>query len=219
MTTVDLGATIAPKSDQLNADDLIAGPRTITVTSVVARPKGGQGDQPIAVHFVDDGGKPYLPCKSMRRVLVQCWGRDGAGYTGRSMTLFRDESVVFGGAAVGGIRISHMSHLNQDMTMSLTASKQTRKPYTVRMLATPKTSAPPPEDLAKKEEQAAARKEKRRADAQAALDTLIADLRSDDVVDVDAFVASVKDRIDRIAAHVPDAAAQLETAANEAKKQ
>jgi hypothetical protein len=209
MTTVDLGATIAPKSDQLNADDLIAGPRTITVTSVIARPKGGQGDQPIAVHFVDDNGKPYLPCKSMRRVLVQCWGRDGAGYTGRSMTLFRDESVVFGGAAVGGIRISHMSHLDRDMTMSLTASKQTRKPYTVRMLA----AAP------KAEKRAPVPAADKAAKAQAALADIIAELKGPDIVDVDAFVASVKDRIDRIAAHVPDAAAQLETAANEAKNQ
>ena len=209
MTTVDLGATIAPKSDQLNADDLIAGPRTITITSVVARPKGGQGDQPIAVHFEGDNGKPYLPCKSMRRVLVQCWGRDGAGYAGRSMTLFRDESVVFGGAAVGGIRISHMSHLDRDMTMSLTASKQTRKPYTVRMLA----AAP------KAEKRAPVPAADKAAKAQEALADIIAELKGPDVVDVDAFVASVKDRIDRIAAHVPDAAAQLETAANEAKKQ
>jgi flagellar FliL protein len=34
MTGIDIGATIAPKSDQLNADDLIVGPRTILVTAV-----------------------------------------------------------------------------------------------------------------------------------------------------------------------------------------
>ena len=31
---IDLSRTVAPKSDQLNADDLIAGPRTIVVTAV-----------------------------------------------------------------------------------------------------------------------------------------------------------------------------------------
>lgn len=204
MTAIDLGATIAPKSDQLNADDLIAGPRTIEVTGVKERPKG-QGDQPIAIHFVGDNGKPYLPCKSMRRVLVQCWGRDGANYTGRSMTLFRDESVVFGGAAVGGIRISHMSHLDRDVTMSLTASKQTRKPYTVRMLA----SAP-------KAERKTVDVEKRKVEAQAALDVIIGEVKAAE--DVDAVVAGAKERIERIAKFITDAAAQVESAANEAKK-
>jgi hypothetical protein len=31
---LDLSDTIAPKSDQLNADDLIGGPRTITITGI-----------------------------------------------------------------------------------------------------------------------------------------------------------------------------------------
>ena len=61
----DVGMTIAPKSDQLNADDLINGPMTITITAVKARP--GSSEQPIQISFDGDGGKPYLPCKSMRR--------------------------------------------------------------------------------------------------------------------------------------------------------
>ena len=95
--SLDLSKTIAPKSEQLNADDLIAGPRTITVTSV----KLVAEDQPVAIHFAGDEGKPYKPCKSMRRVLVRAWGADGRKYVGKSMTLFLDEQVRFGGAAVG----------------------------------------------------------------------------------------------------------------------
>src|ERR1700678_183677 len=100
----DLSTTIAPKTDQLNADDFIGrGPMTIVVSAVklCAEP-----DQPIAISFNGDGGKPYKPGKSMRRVLVNTWGPDGNSYVGRSMTLFRDEKVLFGGLAVGGIRIS-----------------------------------------------------------------------------------------------------------------
>ena len=104
---LDISKTIAPKSEQLNADDLIAGPRTITVTSV----KIVAEDQPVAIHFAGDEGKPYKPCKSMRRVLVRAWGATGRNYVGKSMTLFLDEQVRFGGAAVGGIRISHLSHI------------------------------------------------------------------------------------------------------------
>lgn len=128
-----MAATIAPKSDQLNADDLIAGPRTITITAVKAR--HSTPDQPIAVHFEGDNGKPYLPCKSMRRVMVAVWGVDPANYVGQAMTLFRDPSVLFGGIAVGGIRISHMSGIDGPKMMALTASKTKRAQYTVEPLA------------------------------------------------------------------------------------
>lgn len=125
----DLSKTITPKSDQLNADDLTTEPRTIRVTKVSANP--GSSEQPISIYFEGDDNKPWKPCKSMRRVLVQVWGRDGAEYVGRRMTLFRDPSVQWGGVAVGGIRISHMSDIDQPMALMLTASRASRKPYTV----------------------------------------------------------------------------------------
>lgn len=130
----DLSKTIAPKSDQTNADDLIAGPRTIKVTrvSLCAEP-----DQPISINYEGDNGKPFKPCKSMRRVLVQVWGSDGNSFIGRSMTLYRDDKVQFGGMAVGGIRISHMSHIDTPITMALTASKAKRAPFIVKPLVIP----------------------------------------------------------------------------------
>lgn len=127
----DLSKTIAPKSDQLNADDLIAGPKTITVTRVAA----GNADQPIAVFFEGDNGKPWYPCKSMRRVLVELWGALGAEYTGRALTLYRDPAVKWGGIAVGGIRISHMSNISGDRDLVITESKTKRVPFQVRKLA------------------------------------------------------------------------------------
>ena len=135
--------TIAPKSDQLNADDLIGGPRTITVSKVSL---SRDADQPIAIHFAGDDGKPYQPCKSLRRGLVQGWGSDGNQFAGQSMTLFRDDTVRFGNMAVGGIRISHMSGIDEDVTMALTATRGARKPYTVRPLA--KRPLPNPEAIA-----------------------------------------------------------------------
>ncbi len=128
---IDISGTVAPKSDQLNADDLIAGPRTITVTSVrlVAE------DQPVAIHYAGDDGKPYKPCKSMRRVLVRAWGADASKYVGRIMTLYLDESVRFGGAAVGGIRISHMSDISGPLTMALTATRAVKKAFTVKPIS------------------------------------------------------------------------------------
>jgi hypothetical protein len=132
MNTTDLSPTIVPKSDQLNADDLLTGPRTIRVTKVSLLTAA---EQPIAINFEGDNGKPYKPCKSMRRVMVMVWGSDGATYAGRSMTLYRDPSVRFGSDEVGGIRISHMSDIAKPLTVALTVSRARRTPYTVKPLA------------------------------------------------------------------------------------
>ncbi len=139
----DLSQTIAPKSDQLNADDLIGGPRTIKVTGVL---KMREPDQPVAINFEGDGGKPYKPGKSMRRVLVRVWGSEGADYVGRRMTLYRDDTVQFGGVAVGGIRISHMSHIERSVTMALTVTRASRRPFTVQPLPAERDPVPPSSD-------------------------------------------------------------------------
>jgi hypothetical protein len=139
----DMRQTIAPKSDQLNADDLIGVVKTIKVTKVSLC---GEPDQPIAINYEGDNGKPYKPCKSMRRVMVNVWGSDGTAYAGRRMTLYRDDKVLFGGVAVGGIRISHMSDIDAPVTMALTASKANRKPFTVKPLGAAPASTPPPSE-------------------------------------------------------------------------
>lgn len=127
----DLSHTIIAKSDQLNADDLIGGPRTIKVKKVLLR---DTPDQPIAVHYEGGDGKPYLPCKSMRRAMVMVWGPDGNAFVGRSMTLYRDPSIRFGPDEVGGIRISHMSHIDKVKVLALTVKRGSRKPYEVKPL-------------------------------------------------------------------------------------
>ncbi|WP_421782681.1 hypothetical protein [Kiloniella litopenaei] len=128
---MDMSKTIEPKSDQLNYDDFIAGPRNITVTGVK---QGSSPEQPVSIHFEGDDGKPWKPCKSMRRVLVQAWGANAIEYVGKSLTLFGDSNVTFGGAKVGGIRISHMSHIEQDLKVALTVSKARRAVYPVKVL-------------------------------------------------------------------------------------
>jgi hypothetical protein len=114
----DMTQVITPKSDQINADDLIGGPKTITIREVQI--KGGQ-EQPVSVYF-EGSEKAFRPCKSMSRVMVAAWGPDAKQYTGRSMTLYRDPDVKWGGMAVGGIRISHMTHLDNALTLALTAT-------------------------------------------------------------------------------------------------
>ena len=123
--------TIEPKSDQLNFDDFVAGPRTVTVTKLSA----GSTEQPVIVHVADadtnEALRPFKPCKSMRRVLVSLWGDRGKDWVGKSMTLFGDPSVKWGGVEVGGIRISHVSGIEKSVTLKLTTSKAKRSNYTV----------------------------------------------------------------------------------------
>ena len=140
----DMTAVITPKSDQINADDLISGPMTIRIASVLVQ---GGTEQPVSMSF-DGSTKVFRPCKSMSRVIVAAWGPDSKAYTGRSMTLYRDASVKWGGMAVGGIRISHISHIDKDMTMMLTMTKQNRAPHKVQVLRVSEPDPPARDDAA-----------------------------------------------------------------------
>ena len=115
----DLRPTIVPRSDQTNADMLLAGPMTIKIVEVTAN----SGDQPVSIHYEGDNGRPYKPCLTMRKLLVHAWGADGRAWAGRWMTLYNDPTIRFGGAEVGGIRISHLSHIERGLRVSLTSTK------------------------------------------------------------------------------------------------
>lgn len=129
---MDLTDSIAPKSDQINAEDLLTGPRTFTIEKVTA----GSPDQPFNFHLVELPGRPYRPSKTMRRVMAAGWGsRDiEISYPGRRFTLYREPSVKFGGVAVGGIQISHMSDLDKPLTLALTTTRGKRAAFTVQPL-------------------------------------------------------------------------------------
>lgn len=128
---MDLTESIAPKSDQLNAEDLLTGPRTFTVADV----KKGSAEQPVDIHLVEFPGRPFRPSKTVRRILVNAWGAEASAYVGRRMTLYRDPAVKFGGMDVGGIRVSHLSHIEKPLSVALTVSRGKRQPYTVQPLA------------------------------------------------------------------------------------
>jgi hypothetical protein len=51
------------------------------------------------------------------------------------MTLYRDPAVKFGGMDVGGIRVSHLSHIDKPLSVALTVSRGKRAPYVVQPLA------------------------------------------------------------------------------------
>ena len=128
---MDLSKTIIPKSDQLNADDLIAGSKIIKIRDI----KGGSDEaQPVNIYFYGDNNKPFKPCKSVRRILVQLWGADGLQYIGRRLTIYRDDTVKWAGVEIGGIRISHASHIENATRVLVTTAKNKRTPMTIDVL-------------------------------------------------------------------------------------
>lgn len=127
---MDMSQAIVPKSDQLNSEDLLAGPVTVTITEV----RAGNQEQPVVIETAQFPGRPFKPSKTVSRILVAAWGRDSSAYIGRRLTLFRDPTVKWAGEAVGGIRVMAMSHIERAFDVSLTETRGRKKPHTVQPL-------------------------------------------------------------------------------------
>lgn len=133
----DMSSVIVPKSDQINADDLIGGEMTITINEV--KITGGQ-EQPVSIFF-NGSEKAFRPCKTVSRLLVAMWGPDAKKYVGRSLRLYRDPNVKWGGLKVGGIRVRAASDIPEALTIALTETRGQKKPTTVQpLVATPATN-------------------------------------------------------------------------------
>ncbi len=143
MTTMQ--SFCAPKSDQLNADDLVGSPRIIKIRKVVVK---DTGEQRCHIFFEGDDNKPWKPCKTMGRILMEAWGDDPQKYIGKYVRIFRDPEASYGGAKLGGIRISALSDIPEAFTTAVTVSRGNKKPYKVEKLA-PKVNRPDatPEEL------------------------------------------------------------------------
>jgi hypothetical protein len=127
---MDLTESIAPRSDQVNADDLVGGPITYTVREV----RKGAAEQPFDFMLVETD-RAYRPSKTMRRLIVAAWGPDTKDYPGRRLTLYREPSIRFGNAVVGGIRISAMSHITKRLEEKFQTTRGRRETFTVEPLA------------------------------------------------------------------------------------
>ena len=133
MNDLDVTKAIQPKSDQINADSLVTGPQTIKVRDVKVDPTG---EQPIWIYFEGDDGKPWKPCKTSARCLAAIWGANASQWFGMSCTIFNDPTVTWGGAAVGGIRVSHMEGIDKPRVLSLTKTRGKKGQITIQPLIT-----------------------------------------------------------------------------------
>jgi hypothetical protein len=186
---MDLTETIIPRSDQINSEDLLTGPRTVTITDV----KRGTDEQPVNIVTAEFGpGRPYKPSKTMRRVLVAAWGTDAHAYIGRRLVIYREPEITFGKEKVGGIRISAMSDIAARLVVSLTVTRGKRAPFVVD----PLPDEPPVTDF-----------ERRIADATtiAELDAVAKDLKARDLGDHRARLQTAwKDRKTTLENQEPD---------------
>lgn len=135
---MDISKIIQPKSDQQNFDDYIAGPKTVVVSDVKVL---DSDQQPLELHLTEFPGRPYKPNLSMRRVLIGIWGNGVSSYVGRSLRLYGDPTVKFGKHEVGGIKISHLSHIDEPKTVMLTVTRGKKEPFTVQPLVSVEDAA------------------------------------------------------------------------------
>jgi hypothetical protein len=136
----DIKAAIAPRSDQLNYVDFMAGPDTFTIerTEDYRDEKGGTR---VAIHMVERPGRPFKPSATNLRLIAIGWGDDDTGWPGRRITLGGDPEVTFGREKVGGIRVLALSDIAQPYTAKLPITRGKKAEYRVERLD---TATPPP---------------------------------------------------------------------------
>lgn len=143
---MNISKAILAKSDQLNSSDLIGGPQTVTIAEM----REGNSDQPVQIHLVEWPGRPFKPSKTVLRILDYAWGEETDDWPqGARMTVFRDPTAKWAGEEVGGIRVSHLSHITERFKIALRESQKKSVLYTVDPL--PDATAPiepTPDELA-----------------------------------------------------------------------
>ena len=127
---MDISDSLAANSNQQNYDEYLAGPKTVTVSEV----KKGTAEQPVEVHLSEFPGKPFKPAKTVRRLLAKVWGTDASQWAGRRLTIYGDPEVRYGGKSVGGLRVSHVSHIDKPVEVLLTESRGKKRAHTVQPL-------------------------------------------------------------------------------------
>ena len=145
---MDITDALAPTSDQLDAVELV-NPRTFTIDT--GSSLGKREGKIVAEIRLVDFPRVWRPSKGMLDVLAACWGTDAKQWVGHRVTVYNDPEVMFGRDKVGGIRISHLSHIDKARVVTIRASGAGRKqPWRVEPLAdaTPVVTNPNAELLA-----------------------------------------------------------------------
>lgn len=118
---------IKKNTDQLNFEDFMGGvTRVVTIAGVKRGAKEAQYD--IAIEGDD---RFWRPPATVLKQLVLAYGDDAADWVGKSARLYGDPDVKMKGVRVGGIRVSHLSHIEKPLTASLTITRGQSGIFTV----------------------------------------------------------------------------------------
>jgi hypothetical protein len=137
---MDISQALAPKSDQLDAVDLLGSPpQVFTITEV----SEGNAEQPVNIRLAEFP-RWWRPSKGMLRVMAHCWGKDTTKWVGQKVELYCDPEVMFGPNRVGGIRISRLTGIAKRTSVPMIISKGKGSSWNVDPLPDSAPTAPAP---------------------------------------------------------------------------
>jgi hypothetical protein len=128
---LDISSTILAKSNQLNAEDLMSGPKVLKITNVDL---DMSQKQPVSVHYEGGEGRPFKPCKGMRNVLSSLWSPDASQWIGRSVRVYMDPTAVFQGKETNGTRINGASDIECNKNVTISESRYRKVTYLVEKI-------------------------------------------------------------------------------------
>lgn len=139
---MDITDALAPKSDQLDAIELVR-PRTFTIDAGSRLGRRDDDGQAVVEVRLVDFPRVWRPSKGMLDVIAAVWGTNAKEWAGHQVTLYNDTEVTFGKDKVGGIRISHMSGIDKTTTVQIRGrGRGARKlPWRIEPIAAPKAQA------------------------------------------------------------------------------
>ena len=129
--TLDVTKMCAAKSDQINAIDLISGPRIAKITDVKIFT---ETDQPIHVILDGDTKRPWKCSKTSVRTLAALYSHDASKWIGKHIEIYCDETVLWGGQPVGGVRQSKAEGITSPKRLQLTRSRQKKESVVINPL-------------------------------------------------------------------------------------
>jgi hypothetical protein len=161
--TFDIADALAPKSDQLDAADLIGSPPQIfTITGVREGAPRAKGEPKTVDIQLAEFPRVWRPSKGMLRVLADNWTKNVGSWVGKRVELYGDPDVYFGKERTGGTRISRLSHIDGPRTTRINPRGGKDATWTVKPLPdAPETPAEDPRIAALKAEWRTATLERR----------------------------------------------------------
>jgi len=133
---------IKKNTDQLNYEDFLGGiTRVVTIAGVKPGAKEAQYDIEI-----EGDDRYWRPPATILKLLVLAYSDETVNWVGKKAQLYGDPNVKMKGVKVGGIRVSHLSHIDKPLTASLTITRGQTGTFTIQPLPdAPATPAAPTE--------------------------------------------------------------------------